>query len=108
MWRSRCEPISGIPARRHARRTVEAPCPAAIGSNGALARRNTSRRSLVRPPALQIGGDRLADVGRQRQPVLAGALAAHHQLAGAPVDVIEPQAASSLRRSPSRSSEIIA
>ena len=60
-----------------------------------------------RPPAPQVGGDRLADVGGQRQPVLAAALAAHDQLARAPVDVIKRQPATSPRRSPSRSSMMI-
>ena len=50
VWRSRCEPTSATPARRHARRTVEATVPAAIGRNGARACRNTSRRSLVGRP----------------------------------------------------------
>ena len=39
-------PTSAIPARLHARRTVEATVPDAIGSYGALDRRNTSRRLL--------------------------------------------------------------
>ncbi len=37
---------SATPARLHARRTVEETVPAAIGPNGARARKNTSRRSL--------------------------------------------------------------
>ena len=40
----------GDPARRHARRTVEPTVPVAIGSIGALARKNTSRRSLLGRP----------------------------------------------------------
>ena len=44
-----------------------------------------------RPAALQIGGDRRAHIRGQRQPVGSSALAAHHQFACPPVDVIEPQ-----------------
>jgi hypothetical protein len=43
------------------------------------------------PAALQIGGDRPTHIRRQRQPVGSSALAAHHQFACPPVDVIEPQ-----------------
>ena len=32
VWRRRCDPTSAIPARLHARRTVEATVPEAIGS----------------------------------------------------------------------------
>ena len=45
-----------------------------------------------RPPAPQVRGDRLAHISRQRQPVLATALAADHELTSAPVDVIKRQA----------------
>jgi hypothetical protein len=38
---------------------------------------------------LQVGGDRRADVGWQGQAVLGAGLAAHNDLAGAPVDVVE-------------------
>ncbi len=43
-------PPGVFPARRHARRTVEETVPAAIGSNGALACRNTSRPPLAGRP----------------------------------------------------------
>ena len=90
--RSRCEPTSGIPARRHARRTVEATVPDAIGAYGARACRNTSRRSLTGRPRRRYAAIACADISRQRQPILTAALAVHHQLTGAPVDVIKRQA----------------
>ena len=78
------------PARRHARRTVEETVSGAIGPKGALAQEHLS--SLApRPAALQIGGDRPTHIRRQRQPIRSSALAAHHQFACPPVDVIEPQ-----------------
>ena len=43
-------PTSAIPARRHARRTVEATVADAIGSYGALDRKNSSRRPVARRP----------------------------------------------------------
>jgi hypothetical protein len=42
-------------------------------------------------PIAQIGRDRLADIGRQRQLLNAVALAMHPELAGAPVDVLQRQ-----------------
>ena len=44
-----------------------------------------------RPPVLQVGNDRLADIGGQRQSFGASSLAGDPKLAGAPVDVIEPE-----------------
>ena len=41
--------------------------------------------------AAQVSDDRLADISRQRQPLLATALAAHDELAGPPVEVVEPK-----------------
>jgi hypothetical protein len=41
------------------------------------------------PPITQVADDRFADVVRQRQPLRPRALAAHNQLAGAPVDVFQ-------------------
>ena len=42
-------------------------------------------------PALQVGGERPADVDGQRQPVAPAALADHDQLPGTPIDVLERQ-----------------
>jgi hypothetical protein len=41
--------------------------------------------------APQVGGQRLADVDGQRQPIAPAALADHDQLPGAPIDVVERQ-----------------
>lgn len=49
-------------------------------------------RVALWPTSLEIAGDRLAHIYRQRQPVLPSAFAVHHQLAGPPVDVIQQQA----------------
>jgi hypothetical protein len=45
----------------------------------------------VRPAVAQPRDDRLADVDRERQPLLAAALAADHEFARAPVDVLQSQ-----------------
>ena len=63
------------------------------GPIGATARRNTSRCTVpFGRPLLQIGGDRLADVARQREAVLVTSLAMDHDLAGPPVDVLQAEA----------------
>jgi hypothetical protein len=41
------------------------------------------------PAVPQVAGDRLACLDDQREPVLAAGLAAHHDLARAPVDVAQ-------------------
>ena len=45
-----------------------------------------------RSAAGEVGGEGLTDIDGQREPVPTGALAHHHQLAGPPVDVFEPDA----------------
>jgi hypothetical protein len=59
-----------------------------------------------RPSPAQPAGDCLADVAGQRQPVGAPALAAHHQLAGWPVDVIKGERGDLPTPKPSRTSKI--
>jgi len=46
-------------------------------------------KSGRRPPVLQIGDDRLADIVRQRQPLGPSTLASDPKLAGAPVDILD-------------------
>jgi hypothetical protein len=46
----------------------------------------------VLTPLLEVGSDRLTDVARQRETVLVTPLAAHHDLARSPVDVLQAQA----------------
>jgi hypothetical protein len=52
------------------------------------------QRALLRAgrmAVMQVGRDRLADVGGQRQPIAAAALAADRDLPSAPADVIEQE-----------------
>ena len=97
--RSRCAPTGGNPARAHAPRTT---CADAALGGSAPARRDapagTPPGPSARRPALQIADDRLADIDRQRQPLVPAALAADDELAGAPVDVVELRARRPRRR----------
>src|SRR5688572_23305109 len=97
-----CSPGSSVEIRRA---VVSATEPRCIWSGSGAAGSNTvtslgtglSRRSACQedPPepilttaASKIAAQRFTDVVRERQPVLAAALAAHRQLAAAPVHVI--------------------
>jgi hypothetical protein len=59
---------------------------------------------LARAATLQIRDQRLADIDRQRQPVVPVALPAHEDLARPPVEILELYAATSPARNPSRTS----
>jgi len=56
---------------------------------GRGAQRQEHPPAVVRSAAGQKRGQRLADIGRQRQPVPAARLASHHKLARAPVQIVE-------------------
>ena len=87
--RSRCAPTRGSPARSHAARTTHADR-AAVQPLARRGHPQEHRPALAPRPTAKIGHDRLADIDRQRQLVIAAALAAHEQQPAAPVDVIEP------------------
>ena len=74
---------------RQARWTTSPTRSARIGRVGALTVKNTCRRRRAPAAQRQVAGQRLADVRGQRQPVVAARLAADHELAGAPVEVLE-------------------
>jgi hypothetical protein len=59
-----------------------------------------------RAPPTRVAGDRVADVGGQRQPVLAPTLAMDKQFPPAPVDVIQRQGGDLAAAQPEPSSVI--
>ena len=65
--------------------------PAAIGPNGARARKNTSRRSLLGRPRRRYAAIASPTSAGSGSRSSRATLAPHDQLAGPPVDVIESQ-----------------
>lgn len=49
-------------------------------------------QGVGRPALLQVVGDRLTDITRQRKPIAAISLPHNDDLAAAPIDVVQPQA----------------
>ena len=79
------------PARRHAVRTSSpiAPAPPVSGPNGAARLQEHVRSPRRRAAVAEIVDQRLANINRERQPLVPILFAANNQLAGTPVDVCE-------------------
>ena len=73
---------------------------------GADSHEHATAKRAIGAASSEVGDDRLAHLDRQRQPIDARVLAMHHELSGAPVDVLNDRRATSPARNPSRASVI--
>ena len=89
LWRSRCRPKARSPARRAASPTTSATPLVPSAPMGAHTRDSVEQAGALLAAIAQVSHQGLADVTGKREPVPAAALAADHDLAPVPVDVIE-------------------
>ena len=88
---SRCGPTCGTPACRQWRCTTSPTRSARIGRVGARNVKNTLRESW-RPRTARYAASAVADIVRDREPIVPACLAAHEQITGPPVEIVELQA----------------
>ena len=89
--RNRCAPMTASPAGSQARATTWLMPLGDKPSHGPSELRNRMRQPPIPATVPTVVGDRRAHVDRQRQQFTVAALAGHHRLSDAPVDVVDRQ-----------------